>query len=207
MKNRIKQIVFTIVILVITITVSSAQFRVGANVGISAVTQSELGNVWNNEDLCCHFNPGVVIEYGINDWLALKSGMYYSAKGKKIGQTEISDTKDSEKYKYLSVPLKAKFSSTSGLGLKKGEKVFFATGPYLAYLLDSKRVLGDSDMDIKDETKNFDFGMSFELGIEIPVKSNALQFSINYDMGLSSIIDYDTDLRNKAASINLAFLF
>ena len=103
-------------------------------------------------------------------------------------------------------PVKAEFSAGEKAGFKNGQRLFFATGPYAGYLLNAKAIKDDVTVDL-DTYNDFDFGWSFELGYKIPVnKSNALQISLNYDMGISEVAD-DTDSENKSASLNVAWLF
>jgi hypothetical protein len=40
----------------------------------------------------------------------------------------------------------------------------------------------------------------------VPVKNSALQFSLNYDMGIADVAD-NSDIQNKSASFSVAWLF
>jgi hypothetical protein len=84
--------------------------------------------------------------------------------------------------------------------------VFFATGPFYGYLLDAKQTVSGNTTDLNG-MNDTDFGWNFELGFEFPVmKTNALQVSLNYEMGFSDIAD-GMDSQNKTASLNLVLIY
>lgn len=184
---------------------SFAQVQWGIKAGLNASTQSEIGNICDDNGLRVGFNSGVIAKVQMNDWLALKSGLDYQLKGLKCDVTG-EESKLENKLSYLVLPVKAEFSASEKAGFKNGQRLFFSTGPYLGYLLDAKQTIGGLTTDLED-LNDVDFGWSFELGFEFPVfKSNALQVSLNYDMGLSEVAE-STDVQNKSASFNLGFLF
>ena len=182
-----------------------AQVQWGIKLGANASTQSEIGNICDDNGLRVGFNGGVIAKKTINDWLALKSGLDYQLKGQKCDVTG-EDSKLENKLSYLVLPVKAEFSAGEKAGFKNGQRLLFATGPYMGYLLDSKQTVQGQTTSLYD-FNDVDFGWTFELGFEFPVlKSNALQVSLNYDMGLSDVAK-NTDIQNKTASLNLGFLF
>jgi len=203
-----KNILFTVILCALIIagtTVSYGQFRFGAVAGVNSATQSELGNIWNNEGMCCNLNAGLLSKYQFTDGLALKAGALFSQKGRSFDFQENGvETDRTDKFSYLEVPVKVEFSTALG---RSKQRMFAAAGPYAAFLLDSKKETGDTSTSLDSQTKGTDFGIAFEIGYELPVAKHALQFSLNYDMGLTEIADYDTDLRNKSLSLNIGWLF
>lgn len=184
---------------------TSAQegFNWGLKAGINASTQAEIGNICDNNDLIVGFNGGLVGRYGFNDWLGVRSGLDFQMKGTRC---EVLGVDVTNRLNYLLLPVKAEFSTGEKAGFKNGQRLFFATGPYAGYLLNAKAIKDDVTVDL-DVYNDFDFGWSFELGYKIPVnKNNVLQFSLNYDMGISEVAD-DTDSENKSASLNVTWLF
>jgi hypothetical protein len=166
-----------------------AQVEWGIKAGLNASTQSEIGNICDDNGLRVGFNGGIIAKYQMNNWLALKSGLDYQLKGLKCDVTG-EDSKRENKLSYLVLPVKAEFSASEKAGFNNGQRLFFATGPYLGYLLDAKQTINKQTTDMSD-LNDVDFGWTFELGFEFPVlKSNALQVSLNYDMGLSEIAEY-----------------
>lgn len=204
--NNLIQKVLIVAILMAGFSVNTfAQVQWGVELGANASTQSEIGNLCDDNGLRVGFNSGVIAKVQMNNWMALKSGIDYQLKGKKCDITG-EDSKLENKLSYLVLPVKAEFSAGEKAGLKNGQRLFFATGPYIGYLLDAKQTLHGQTTDLND-LNDVDFGWTFELGFEFPVlKSNALQVSLNYDMGLTEV-EESTDIQNKTASLNLGFLF
>ena len=206
MMGRSWKIAFAMLLVLMGLSSSSfAQLQWGVKLGANASTQSEIGNICDDNGLRVGINTGVIAKYQFNNWLALKSGLDYQLKGKKC---DISgeDSELKSKLSYLVLPVKAEFSASEKASFKNGQRLFFATGPYLGYLLDAKQITNGQTTDLNG-LNNTDFGWSFELGLEFPVfRVNALQVSLNYDMGIAEIAE-DVDMQNKTASLNLGFLF
>lgn len=206
MKKEIMKKVLISVIIVLSAGVGvSAQMKWGVKLGANASTQSEIGNICDNNALKAGFNTGIIAKYEINEWMAVKSGIDFQGKGKKCDSKELG-TEVKDNLNYLVLPIKADFSASEKAGFKNGNRLFFATGPYLGYLLNAKQTIDDNTTDLTG-LNDFDFGWTFELGFEFPVlKVNAIQVSLNYDMGISEIAA-ESDIQNKTASINLGFIF
>jgi hypothetical protein len=203
MKNLLKQLIGTGTLFFLGTLFSFSQIQVGAVGGINSSTQSELGNIWDNEGIYSNFNAGLVSRYKLNDWFAFKANVLYSQKGRSYDINENgTETNRTDKFSYLEIPVKAEFSAPLGK-----QRLFAAVGPYVGFLLDSKKEVNNITTSLNDQTKGTDFGVAMEIGLELPVGKNAFQFSLNYDMGLSKIADYDTDLRNKTLSLNVGWLF
>jgi hypothetical protein len=203
MKTTMKQISLACVLFFIATGMSSAQFKIGATAGISSSTQSDLGNIWDNNGIYSNFRGGLSAEYQFNNWFALKTDALFTQKGRSIDENILGvEINHTDKFSYLEVPVKAKFFSEIGK-----QKIFGAVGPYAAFLLDAKKEVGDISIDLGDQVKNTDFGVAFQIGCEIPISKNALQFTVNYDMGLTKIAEYDDDLRNKSFSLSVGWLF
>ncbi len=189
------------------ILMASAQegFNWGLKAGINASTQSEIGNICDDNNVVAGFNGGLAGRYGFNDWLGVRSGLDFQMKGTLCDKSGM-EPDVTNRLNYLLLPVKAEFSASEKAGFKNGQRLFFATGPYAGYLLNAKQIKNDVKTDL-DSYKNFDFGWSFEIGYQVPVlKKNALQFSLNYDMGIAEVAD-NTDRQNKSASFSVAWLF
>jgi len=204
-KGFLQKVALIVLVLAGGATQTFAQFDWGVKLGANASTQSELGNICDDNNLKAGLNAGIFARYYFNDWIAVKSGLEYQGKGKSCDLKD-ENTKLTTNLNYLVLPLKAEFSASERAGFKNGQRLFFATGPNFGYLLNSKETRNDITTDLED-LNNFDFGWSFELGFEFPVfKVNALQVSLNYDMGVSDVAK-SIDVQNKTASLNFGFLF
>jgi long-subunit fatty acid transport protein len=172
---------------------------------VQASTLSVLGNLGDDNALKIGFNSGLMARYRFNDWLAFKTGVAYQQKGERIDES-VTKNEIKTSLSYLVVPVKAEFSAGEKAGLKHGRSVFFATGPFYGYLLDAKQTVSGNTTDLNG-MNDTDFGWNFELGFEFPVmKTNALQVSLNYEMGFSDIAD-GMDSQNKTASLNLVLIY
>ncbi|HKJ79969.1 MAG TPA: porin family protein [Prolixibacteraceae bacterium] len=204
--NKLPQKMVVLMVIFMSLNVSSfAQVQWGVKVGPNASTQSEIGDICDDNDLKVGFNAGIIARAQMNDWMAIKSGLDYQLKGEKC-DIHGEDSELETKLSYLVLPVKAEFSASEKAGFKNGQRLFFATGPYLGYLLDAKQTINGQITDLED-LNEVDFGWAFELGFEFPMlNTNALQISLNYDMGLRDVAK-DADAQNKTASLNLGFLF
>jgi len=194
-----------IVVLVALATTGNAQLQYGVKLNAGASCQSDMLELAKNCDV--RFSPsiGLVGKYQFTEGFALKSGLEYLQKGRSYDEDGASL---SNKLQYLNLPVKAEFSAGEKAGFKNGQRVFFAIGPYVSYLLDAKGELNDVSFDLKSDSKDFDFGFSYEIGFEFPVFTDkTLQVGLNYDMGFIEVYKSDPDLHNKMASISLALLF
>ena len=125
------------------------QLQVGPQIGLGASTQSELGNIWQNDNLCCGLSAGAVARYSLNDWFALKSGLFFAQKGRAV-----EDADETYQFNYLELPVKAEFSALIQPG--KASRLFFATGPYLAGCLKASYEHHGAKTDILDDVPSTD---------------------------------------------------
>ncbi len=204
-KSPMLKAIFFMLVFLGTSTFASAQFDWGVKLGVNASTQSEIGNICDDTGLKAGMNLGLLAKYHFSDWVAVKSGIDYQTKGKKCDLPGNAGEVKND-LSYLILPLKVEFSASEKVGFKNRQRLFFATGPYFGYLLNTEQTLNGKTTDL-NSVNDFDFGWAFELGMEFPVfNKNALQVSLNYDMGVKEIAT-NTDIHNKSASLNLGFLF
>lgn len=183
----------------------NAQLQYGIKANLGGSCQSDLLELANNCDFRFAYSFGAVAKYQVTDGFALKSGLEYQQKGREIDE---NGTDLSNKLKYLNLPLKAEFSAGENAGFTKGQRVYFAVGPYLGYLLDADGELNGNSFDLKADTKDFDLGLGFEIGFEFPVlNEKSFLLGLNYDMGLTEIYKSEKDLHNKMASVSLGLMF
>lgn len=203
--TMIRKIALVSLVSLLCSTVSFGQFQMGVVAGVNASTQSGIGNIWDNDGVRCRLNAGLVSRYQVNDWLAFKSGIIYSQKGSTIEVERNASAVDQiDKLNYLQIPLQAEFSAPFG---KRDHRFFGNVGPYVAFLLDAKRDLDGLKYKMNDQFNDTDFGLSLGFGVEVPFGESSMQVSLNYDMGLSEVADFDGDIRNKSLSLNLAWFF
>jgi len=202
---KTNKIIVVVLLLPLMVISSYGQIDLGVKVGINVSTQLESGVSWSGDDLTVGLNAGGIIRYHVNEWLALISDISYIQKGRRYRDLAKSSDIIQDRFHYIIMPLKAEISISEKAGLKGGQKLFFAAGPYYGLLLSAEKK--DDNTSLNETTENYDYGMSVDLGFEFPVKNQSISFGINYEMGLSKFAKYDTELRNNTISFNVGFIF
>lgn len=186
-------------------SVGNAQLQYGLKVNAGVSCQSDMLELANNCNIRFSPSVGLLGKYKLSEGFAIKSGLEYLQKGSSF-QDEGNDL--SNKLQYINLLAQAEFSAGEKAGFKNGQRIFFSVGPYLSYLLDAKGELSVVSFNLKNDTKDFDFGLSFELGVEFRMLENkALQLGLNYGMGFVEVYKSEPDLHNKTVSISLALFF
>ena len=205
---KTNKIIVAVLLLPLMVISSYGQIDVGVKVGISVSTQVEAGVSWSGDDLTVGLNAGGIIRYHVNEWLALKSDISYIQKGRRHRNlSEGSRNLVPDRFHYIILPLKVEISTGERVGLDKGQKLFFAAGPYYGFLLNAERKDDGTNISLNETTENYDYGLSLDLGFEFPVKNHSITFGANYETGLSKFAEYDNELRNNTISFNVGFIF
>ena len=177
-----------------------SQVKIGVQAGMGASTQSALGNIVDNDNLCCGLNVGFLSQYEANKWLSIKSGVFYKEKG-----SQIKEVPQKSEFNYLQIPLMAEFSAPVQTGKKS--RIFFAAGPYFATCLKAELEQNEVLQDVLGEVNKTDAGLSLEWGLKLPMADHKLLLSLNYDMGMTKVYKNNDNLKNKNLSFNIGFLF
>jgi len=208
MKNQFRKVILVVAILALLVIKSSGQIDLGIKGGINVSYQLESGVSLSGDDLIVGLNAGGIVRYHINEWLALKSDISYIQKGRRHRNlSEGSRNLVPDRFHYIILPLKVEISTGERVGLDKGQKLFFAAGPYYGFLLNAERKEDDTNISLNETTDNYDYGLSLDLGFEFPVKNHSITFGANYETGLSKFAEYDNELRNNTISFNVGFIF
>lgn len=199
--KTIKRLIIAIFFLMV-VNMVNGQIQFGVTGGMGGATQSDFGNIYDNDDIGTGFNVGVIIRKSFNETFALKTNLLCALKGSSFDVLKNEKSlKQKDKFSYLMLPVKAEYSTPIF-----NNRLFVAAGPYAGLLLDAKQKVDGISTDI-NEAKDVDFGLALEFGYSKRLSKSELQFSISYDMGLTKILDYDDDIRNKALYINVGLLF
>jgi hypothetical protein len=148
------------------------------------------------------FSGSMTVQYALSDIFSLKTGIGYQQKGyltiiPNVGYTDpkVETYPNGNIYNYfpesyLAVPLLAKAS------FGHNAKFFVNAGPYLALLLHASSIsvynyTAAPETETKDETyhyQNFDIGICWGLGINIPLKNKlTFEFETRYNRGFTNI--------------------
>lgn len=200
--KTLKQILFVSTLVLLT-QMATAQLKFGATLGIGGATQSEIMDIYHNNNVALSYTAGLMGKNQVNNWFAVKAGFNFTKKGSRYDVDEGENTlEQSERLNYLILPVMAEFSAPVN-----HNKLFFATGPYLGFLLDAQNKINDTETNTKDNFKSSDFGLAYELGFIKPVSKIDLVFSLNYNMGFSHISKINDRLNNKSLTLNFGVLF
>jgi len=132
------------------------------------------------------YHIGALVEMRIFQNLTIQPELLYSVQGAKV-ESNVVDVNDID-FKYLTVPVLAKFYLNDKLSLE--------AGPQFAFL-------ADDNVDDTFETKSFDFSLAGGLAYDI-TKSIFLQ--ARYVAGLSEASD-NANIKNTNVQFSLGFKF
>jgi len=211
MKTRIVLVV-AIAASVINCNSLMGQVRFGVKAGMNMETQSELGQLWDNDEVNTGFLVGGTAEYAFTKNFALQSEINFQKKGEKVAQ-EVSGihTVTSREFNYINIPLLVKGYWSSELGLPEKWNLFGYAGPYYGYLVSANEKIkanGSTDnTDITDDSIKNDWGAVFGGGVSYKLAKGSVFADLRYDMGLYKIDNANSDLRNKSLSLCIGYNF
>jgi hypothetical protein len=213
--NKLKKIVFSILLLVGNYVCSAQEISIRGGLNLSKAP-IDLGETPTHGD--SKFFPGLhvgpTIDFGINSLLSFETGLLYSTKGNKELHNRTVDTISSltMSITYLDIPFNLKINYPF-----KNVILFANGGGYMAYgmfghflsLVDvdgihgywQKIVWGDQE----GSFRRLDYGVNIGLG----VKYKAMQFGICYENGIANIAGYnrsETKAHNRVTELFLSYV-
>jgi len=163
---------------------------------------------------------GLLFRFDISPRLTFQPEIFYVMKGIKrienipIGFMQVISIMHMWRFHYIELPvlLRVNFAPKSNF------YPIAYTGPYLAYLINSKwkheYSLGGAIEDTWNETdklKRFDYGIVFGVGAEFKQKAVTLMFEIRYTLGLTNVASDTngkyTDIKNSCFAMQMGFSF
>lgn len=143
-----------------------------------------------------NFLIGLSLEYYVSEKLSFKTNINYERKHRKNEVQILSNVppfniQGSEYYNdyfhYLNIPFFFKYEFYK-------HKFFVNSGPFINYLINLDRELVPEDEAIfeKVDQKDFDFGLTFGLGYQIPIEKQKLSIELRNDLGLIDVGGYYT---------------
>ena len=207
---KTKGLFLTGVLIIMTLMVN-AQIKFGIKEGINLSTQSELGMLWDNNDIKTGFTLGATFDYRFHSLLSVQTELNYKTTGLAYEVTESSNKQDIKRnYDYYNIPvlLKARFSDQ--LGLNESWTVSFYGGPYYSYLKSAETEIKENGIttisDYEDQSNTSDWGAIFGGEVAKHFTKGELFLDLRYEMGLSDITK-DDDLKNKVIGIGIGYRF
>ncbi len=217
MKN-LKSLLVAAMMVASAVAVHAQTFGLRGGMNLSNMLMKMDGEVLS-EDMKMNpgYHVGLALDFPIEDWLSIESGLLLSKKGFKISEEDDGYSYEGKLNSlYLNIPFTPKATFNAG-----NVKLYVLAGPYLAYGIGGKTKStysynGDSETESEDiewgndpendDLKRIDFGLSMGGGVLI----NAVQIGITYDLGISNIspfTEYDTKIKNKVLGITCAYWF
>lgn len=198
-------------ILFLVVTTISAQVKFGIKEGINLSTQSELGMLWDNNDIQTGFTLGATIDYRFHKTLSLQTELNYKTEGLAY---EISETSGKQKinrnYDYYNIPLLLKGRFNDQLGLSDKWLVSFYGGPYYSYLSSAESEVEQGGIttvnDYDNVSNNSDWGMIFGGECARVFNKGELFFDLRYEMGLNDVTEND-NIKNKVIGLSVGYRF
>jgi len=210
---------FTVMLVaVLTASYAQAQFHVGMRLGFNAASMygDFVPVFWEDAKVEARagFQGGLVGELELGRHFAVQPGILYAQQG-YVASVKNGDAVREADYllNYLQVPLNLLAKMTIG----RSGNIFFQVGPYVGYALSGKLKLEaredgkvvetqDGIVHFKDHDgdtmKRLDYGLGFGLGFQ----ARAVQFDIEYRMGLQSLSNTSgVDMKNNGIAIKLSY--
>jgi hypothetical protein len=144
----------------------------GGHLAKYAVEPEDAGTVWKNK---MGFLAGAGIELFSVPHASLIIEGFYFRKGSKV---EVSGTEADYVLDEISVPALVKIK------FLPGPSPYVLGGGEFSYVLTHKL----DDVDIKDQTKSFDYGLIFGAGYEMSMPGASLFFEGRYYLGMANLL-------------------
>ena len=162
---KTKGLILSGTLILLTLTLN-AQIKFGIKEGLNFSTQSELGMLWDNNDIKTGFTLGATFDYRFHSVISLQTELNYKTEGSAYEIKETSGKKGvNMNYNYYNVPLLLKARFNEQLGLNESWLVSFYGGPYYSYLNKSESEIEVDGIttvtDFEDNADESDYGMIF----------------------------------------------
>ncbi len=199
-------------LLFLVVFTANSQIKFGIKEGINLSTQSELGMLWDNNDMKTGFTLGATVDYRFHNVLSLQTELNYKTEGLAYEANENNTKQDVKRtYDYYNVPLLIKGRFSEQLGLSETWHVSFYGGPYYSYLRSAESEIKENGIttisDYDNESNESDWGMIFGGEVSKSFTSGELFFDLRYEMGLSDVTDNGDDIKNKVIGLGIGYRF
>lgn len=212
MSKSIIRLISIMALVLVLISVSTAQVKIGATLGATSSNLSIDPDEGVSSDSKTGFTLGAFLEYPLNDNVNFRTGISFAQKGAEFSEEEFGFTiKTSTNLSYLTIPLLAQYKFNSpgntlyGIGgldigiLMSADVEAEISGTILGVTFDS-----DTSFSIKDDLSSTDIAFNIGAGIMMEVGNARVYGEILYSLGLSDIDSADDDVAVKTKGIIVA---
>ena len=179
-----------IAIMVMAVGTAEAQsVNVGTKIGLNSYSINNDSGPGFDSKIGIH--AGLIGHIHLNEQLGLQPELVYSMQGAKSGDTNLN-------LDYLNVPVLFQYMFDNGFRLQ--------AGPQVGILVRGKAENGNSTVDIKDDFKSIDAGLSFGAGyIHTP---SSFGIDVRYNLGLNDISESAaTESNSRGLQVGIFYLF
>ena len=152
------------------------------------------------------FCAGGFITFKVANIVAIQPEVLYTQKGTKWEEVFMGGTWNIN-LNYLEIPVLFKVI----MPIQGMIKPHLFVGPYFAYNLTAKWKIvynGQSEeIDVDEEIKDGDFGAVFGGGIDFGLPAGKIVFDARYSLGLTTIDEEGSDVKNNVFSFMLGYAF
>ncbi|MBC6368367.1 porin family protein [Algoriphagus sp. AK58] len=169
--------------------VASAKAQLGIRGGFSSAN-------FSNSDFTAlsSFHVGGYYQISSGGLFSFEPGIQYSGKG--YNTTSIAGEDVTDKLGYLDVPVLVRLNFLPILNV-------FA-GPQLSFLMSRDYTRGTSSSNSLEPVRGYEYGAVVGVGVSI---FSGLNAQVSYDMGLSSLNYFNTDVSNRVLKLSLGYTF
>ena len=187
--------IFLILTLAFTLNANAQGTAYGIKGGVSLASFS--GDDTDELDTRTGFMIGGFVTFPMGSAISIQPEVFYAQKGTKFDDLGSDVT---FKLDYIDIPVLFKYTLAG-----ENATPYFLFGPYIGFNITSERSANGQSVDL-DNVASTDFGLVFGIGVNF----QKFLLEVRYDMGLSNIIDDDTDpdsLNNTAFHLMLGYSF
>lgn len=202
------------IIIVLTLslisTTSFAQVNFGMRHGAAGTTFSGTGEIYDNANITWSYTAGAFFTIPVSESLQIQPEINYMRKGRRQETNELNTLVETDfMIHYLQVPVLFQYRNDEILS-QSGSVFFLNAGPYTAFALNHQTRESNPDSETilvaVDDSNNNDWGATFGIGFQTPIRNNDVRFDLRYDMGFSEIEAQPEDYRTKAVSLTIGIL-
>ena len=178
---------------------SAGDITLAPQIGLN-ISDLDYDNLEGDQDFksITNFRGGIIGEYYFSETWSFRSGLVYDALGAE-------NTNGTLSLNYLNVPLNVNWH------FGNDKEWYLNFGPAAGFLLDATSELNDgSEMDVKDNVKGLDFGLSVGIGYKYEVSESIMLFAdVQGFRGFIDLNDGEGDLKlyNIRTAFNLGAIF
>ncbi|TBW25763.1 porin family protein [Gramella sp. KN1008] len=155
------------------------------------------------------FHAGILAEFMITEQFGIQPELLYSMQG---AESEYSESGITEKGKikldYINIPLLAKYYVTPALNFQLGPQLGFLINSEGEYEVSFQGETMSETIDLDEEVKNIDFGISGGLGYKL---NSGIFFNGRYTLGIIDINEeneFDGDgNQNNVFQLSVGYMF